>query len=103
MAGVVRAGRPRSGLPVGYLQSCRRNDRALDVLFVERDTDAPGFLRREVQEARAIEPVAVGSGRCYDLQGFALGCRQDGGGSRGLLGGVFGVESAELDAPALPG
>src|SRR5271157_182591 len=99
----VAPGSQRPKLSRSDLQARHRNNRALDLLFVERDASAPCLLRREVQEPYAIEALFVGLGRLDDLQRLTLGSCHAGGGVSRFHGRGLGVESAELNAPMLAG
>jgi len=69
---------------------------------VECGASAPRFLRCEIEEPRAIEPLFVGFGRFDDLYRSTLGSGQAGGGdARSVHSSILGAEGTELNAPML--
>src|SRR5271155_1728273 len=97
----VRVLRPYRESADGDLDRRRRDHRALDLLFVERGACALCFLRRKVEETRAVDVLLAALRGLHDLHRLSSGSGDNGGGTHRLLGCTLDAERTELDAPAI--
>src|SRR5205814_7188493 len=93
--------RPHPASAGGDLDGRRRDHRALDLLLVQRGARALCFLRRKVEQARAVDALLATLRGLHDLYRLSSGSGDRGGRTRRLLGRALDAERTELDAPAV--